>query len=119
MIYFFFQAEDGIRDVAVTGVQTCALPIFRADAFEELDWRVELELHPETRRWANTTGSNSSRSSRVSPVPRNRIGTWTARRSATTLPPLAVPSSLAITRPVSGTAAANASAWRTAFCPTV
>src|SRR2546422_1977094 len=27
MILFFFQAEDGIRDVAVTGVQTCALPI--------------------------------------------------------------------------------------------
>src|SRR5687768_6740880 len=27
--YFFFQAEDGIRDVAVTGVQTCALPIWR------------------------------------------------------------------------------------------
>ena len=26
---FFFQAEDGIRDVAVTGVQTCALPIYR------------------------------------------------------------------------------------------
>src|SRR2546422_9278805 len=28
-IFFFFQAEDGIRDVAVTGVQTCALPISR------------------------------------------------------------------------------------------
>src|SRR5687768_9172027 len=28
--FFFFQAEDGIRDVAVTGVQTCALPIFAA-----------------------------------------------------------------------------------------
>src|SRR5256884_694849 len=27
LIFFFFQAEDGIRDVAVTGVQTCALPI--------------------------------------------------------------------------------------------
>src|SRR5439155_14651860 len=27
---FFFQAEDGIRDGHVTGVQTCALPIFRA-----------------------------------------------------------------------------------------
>src|SRR2546429_6485238 len=27
--FFFFQAEDGIRDVAVTGVQTCALPISR------------------------------------------------------------------------------------------
>src|SRR5690606_39431203 len=26
---FFFQAEDGIRDFHVTGVQTCALPIFR------------------------------------------------------------------------------------------
>src|SRR2546429_1936122 len=28
--FFFFQAEDGIRDVAVTGVQTCALPICRS-----------------------------------------------------------------------------------------
>src|SRR2546422_7619550 len=28
IFFFFFQAEDGIRDVAVTGVQTCALPIF-------------------------------------------------------------------------------------------
>src|SRR2546430_12742161 len=26
-IFFFFQAEDGIRDLTVTGVQTCALPI--------------------------------------------------------------------------------------------
>src|SRR2546422_2574763 len=30
--FFFFQAEDGIRDVAVTGVQTCALPIYRCRA---------------------------------------------------------------------------------------
>src|SRR5256885_6880060 len=28
-VFFFFQAEDGIRDYKVTGVQTCALPIFR------------------------------------------------------------------------------------------
>src|SRR5205807_7879782 len=40
--FFFFQAEDGIRDYKVTGVQTCALPIFDADgaeavAVEELD----------------------------------------------------------------------------------
>src|SRR5690606_39750067 len=28
LIFFFFQAEDGIRDFHVTGVQTCALPIF-------------------------------------------------------------------------------------------
>src|SRR2546422_5594338 len=30
--FFFFQAEDGIRDVAVTGVQTCALPILPRSA---------------------------------------------------------------------------------------
>src|SRR2546430_12229632 len=29
-LFFFFQAEDGIRDLTVTGVQTCALPIWRA-----------------------------------------------------------------------------------------
>src|SRR5690606_40075836 len=28
ILLFFFQAEDGIRDFHVTGVQTCALPIF-------------------------------------------------------------------------------------------
>src|SRR5256885_7760212 len=28
--FFFFQAEDGIRDYKVTGVQTCALPIYRS-----------------------------------------------------------------------------------------
>src|SRR5205823_10713030 len=28
VFFFFFQAEDGIRDKLVTGVQTCALPIF-------------------------------------------------------------------------------------------
>src|SRR5690349_21926805 len=28
LCFFFFQAEDGIRDLYVTGVQTCALPIF-------------------------------------------------------------------------------------------
>src|SRR2546430_3965177 len=38
--FFFFQAEDGIRDLTVTGVQTCALPIssqirlFRAARYE-------------------------------------------------------------------------------------
>src|SRR5688572_32274375 len=28
LAFFFFQAEDGIRDLTVTGVQTCALPIY-------------------------------------------------------------------------------------------
>src|SRR5256885_4386826 len=36
--YFFFQAEDGIRDYKVTGVQTCALPIFAEfGAFVEIE----------------------------------------------------------------------------------
>src|SRR5437867_12453044 len=35
-VFFFFQAEDGIRDRTVTGVQTCALPIF-AYAAEEAE----------------------------------------------------------------------------------
>src|SRR2546427_5945790 len=30
-VFFFFQAEDGIRDLTVTGVQTCALPIWRVN----------------------------------------------------------------------------------------
>src|SRR5256885_4064042 len=29
VFFFFFQAEDGIRDYKVTGVQTCALPIWK------------------------------------------------------------------------------------------
>src|SRR5690606_22617373 len=33
MFFFFFQAEDGIRDFHVTGVQTCALPISSLDLF--------------------------------------------------------------------------------------
>src|SRR5437870_10571425 len=44
-VYFFFQAEDGIRDGHVTGVQTCALPIWDllevdGEALVEPDGRV-------------------------------------------------------------------------------
>src|SRR6266699_5770980 len=47
LVFFFFQAEDGIRDADVTGVQTCALPISKAlgmptDAF----LRIILLLNP-------------------------------------------------------------------------
>src|SRR2546430_9506853 len=35
--FFFFQAEDGIRDLTVTGVQTCALPIFEVFQFVDAD----------------------------------------------------------------------------------
>src|SRR2546429_7312006 len=52
--FFFFQAEDGIRDVAVTGVQTCALPISRtenqAGAIRERSGRVARDLGARHRR---------------------------------------------------------------------
>src|SRR5256884_281032 len=46
---FFFQAEDGIRDLAVTGVQTCALPIYLTQSIETVELarlRVELDGEP-------------------------------------------------------------------------
>ena len=36
LYFFFFQAEDGIRDYDVTGVQTCALPILQAARHQNL-----------------------------------------------------------------------------------
>src|SRR3712207_8700570 len=36
--YIFFQAEDGIRDIGVTGVQTCALPISSAYTRPSIAW---------------------------------------------------------------------------------
>src|SRR6266566_8076845 len=46
-IFFFFQAEDGIRDYKVTGVQTCALPISAANP-APVPWTKE-ELHSYLR----------------------------------------------------------------------
>src|SRR5256885_2864831 len=47
---FFFQAEDGIRDYKVTGVQTCALPIYfdrvAAEAVRRNVW-MEINASPE------------------------------------------------------------------------
>src|SRR5688572_31425534 len=46
--FFFFQAEDGIRDLTVTGVQTCALPIYSARRYASEpdfnDWGHRLEI---------------------------------------------------------------------------
>src|SRR5437764_2860954 len=60
VVVFFFQAEDGIRDTSVTGVQTCALPI-------SMSWS-----------WA------SARSSSTSPT---RTASPRRRRSSPLMPP--------------------------------
>src|SRR5256884_2303997 len=54
LICFFFQAEDGIRDVAVTGVQTCALPISRRS-------RAVAVFRPYSRGNSSLTRSSRSR----------------------------------------------------------
>src|SRR5690606_40340969 len=45
-IIFFFQAEDGIRDFHVTGVQTCALPILKVEFYNGQFIHVEIETEP-------------------------------------------------------------------------
>src|SRR2546429_339823 len=50
MFFCFFQAEDGIRDVAVTGVQTCALPIYATKTpIASRNRRQAVTLHREAR----------------------------------------------------------------------
>src|SRR5690554_2782585 len=49
-LFFFFQAEDGIRDADVTGVQTCALPISQAPRSSNA-WRMAVTW-PLTKRWS-------------------------------------------------------------------
>src|SRR5206468_8381038 len=51
--FFFFQAEDGIRDLIVTGVQTCALPIFSA--------QVRGSFSHAYRNWRSQRPSNCER----------------------------------------------------------
>src|SRR3712207_8648225 len=45
-VTFFFQAEDGIRDIGVTGVQTCALPIYPPKLFEQLQEQLIVFAQP-------------------------------------------------------------------------
>src|SRR5256885_8810499 len=50
IIFFFFQAEDGIRDYKVTGVQTCALPIYSAGKYASATARHPNMLPKNVRR---------------------------------------------------------------------
>src|SRR2546422_2507026 len=85
--FFFFQAEDGIRDVAVTGVQTCALPISRrSPARAALRGRT-----PGARARPGATRASSSPSDRApdrARAPRAASLPSPRRRRAGALPPL-------------------------------
>src|SRR5438552_8768058 len=76
-VFFFFQAEDGIRDDLVTGVQTCALPISStgpAPAGSPVSTvscsRTYQPAYPCARRYDTIAATSTS------PVPRGRYMPW-------------------------------------------
>src|SRR5256886_7735264 len=51
-MFFFFQAEDGIRDLTVTGVQTCALPIsYTVGLHQPMHYKVHYAPWENGRLW--------------------------------------------------------------------
>src|SRR5947207_10586664 len=68
VFFFFFQAEDGIRDHCVTGVQTCALPIYGGR---------------ERRYWEMSQG-RASRSHRSARAPVQMPGKYILKREKST-----------------------------------
>src|SRR5256885_8974285 len=77
-VFFFFQAEDGIRDYKVTGVQTCALPISGARTPGQPVCRAALPEPPGT-----TSSPGKPLESRASDaIPETcRTASWSADRS--------------------------------------
>src|SRR2546427_13066615 len=83
--YFFFQAEDGIRDLTVTGVQTCALPV-STDAPPSSDNEVSSSLPAETagERLVFRNGSSGLSNAAMTcgmPLPRVGFSTQIGRAS--------------------------------------
>src|SRR5256885_6109723 len=75
-VFFFFQAEDGIRDYKVTGVQTCALPICRGEE-DRLGFRFPRQIckgcdgHARARHYRDmTTRHHAGRPQRLDRVER-------------------------------------------------
>src|SRR5439155_13074368 len=59
LIFFFFQAEDGIRDGHVTGVQTCALPIYSRRHSQRSPPRLTRASWPGRRKKSSRCGRRS------------------------------------------------------------
>src|SRR6266478_3439266 len=77
-VFFFFQAEDGIRDLTVTGVQTCALPISNKWICPQVERRHRRESRSGTiaRRDRNARGRSG-----IEPGARERHASDRERRS--------------------------------------
>src|SRR5256885_6685729 len=58
--FFFFQAEDGIRDYKVTGVQTCALPIYSPSALFHVRTNTDENLWVRSASRINMTAANDA-----------------------------------------------------------
>src|SRR5437764_14537140 len=67
-MFFFFQAEDGIRDTSVTGVQTCALPISSC-----LHEAVVAHRRAGVRHRAHGRSKLPGRGERAAPTARRRV----------------------------------------------
>src|SRR5256885_10661296 len=82
--FFFFQAEDGIRDYKVTGVQTCALPICRRMPLFSVDSRARAaparreQRHPPARVEAAVPARAEGR---ARPPPRRGVNEQIGRAS--------------------------------------
>src|ERR1041385_8510781 len=98
-VFFFFQAEDGIRDVAVTGVQTCALPIYRERlitevvqcplkwAADRLAWKLRLTDAKRTELKITTIGAiDCSKDQRQARRRKAKAAREKSRRAANRVP---------------------------------
>src|SRR5687767_15910699 len=95
VFFFFFQAEDGIRDKLVTGVQTCALPIWSEIQRLHIDIRSDAaatKKHPSgrslnrgagLRRGSRRRWRQRSEERRVGKECRTRGGRWHKKRKRT------------------------------------
>src|SRR2546430_7794906 len=84
-VFFFFQAEDGIRDLTVTGVQTCALPISTSPSGSSptttwrRSWTRPTNGSPSAAASRPVTGSPTARPARASRRQPREIGRASCR----------------------------------------
>src|SRR5207245_5930386 len=78
-VYFFFQAEDGIRDATVTGVQTCALPIStQQPTIARMNFRGSRQARTQKDARAQSSAERSTANPEIPPA-RNSVRTPRSR----------------------------------------